>query len=138
MMKKLTALSLALCLMLVLASAAPAEEAPEKTLMGGWEATADSTVTDHEKELLNKAFDGLNSAIEPLALLGTQVVAGTNYCILARVTPAFENPKPYYVLIYIYEDLQGGVQLLQIRDFDIAALYEQEPADSEAAQDPNG
>ncbi|MBQ8159495.1 MAG: hypothetical protein IJ083_01985 [Clostridia bacterium] len=44
--------------------------------------------------------------VTPVALLGTQVVAGVSDCILAQVTPA-PDADPLWKLIYIYVDLRG-------------------------------
>ena len=126
-MKKIIAMLLTLCLMAETGLSALAEEGTGTGTMmtGGWQITTDATVTDEVKALLDKAFDGIDgSAIEPIALLGTQLVAGTNYCILSRISPVVQDPVPYYVLIYIYADLSGGAQLLQIQELDPAAMME--------------
>ena len=51
-----------------------------------------------------------------MALLGTQVVAGTNDCFLARLTPVVPNATPHWALVYVYEDLQGNVTLTNVKD----------------------
>lgn len=50
-----------------------------------------------------------------LMLLEKQVVAGTNYCIFARAKTVVPNAKPYYVLMYLYEDLKGNVEVTKIK-----------------------
>ena len=131
-MKKIIAVLLALMLCLTL-SALAEEENPEAVeipagpgmLAGGWQATADATVSEETKELLSQAFGGIGGeAIVPVAVLGTQVVAGQNICVLCRITPDAEGALPYYALIYIYRDLEGGAQLLQIRELDLGLLYD--------------
>ena len=32
------------------------------------------------------------------------------------------DAQPYFVIVYVYEDLQGNVSLLNIADFDVGAL----------------
>ena len=44
----------------------------------------------------------------PVAVLGTQVVAGTNYCILCKAAAAVPGAQPSYELVYVYEDLSGN------------------------------
>lgn len=61
---------------------------------------------------------------EPIALLGTQVVAGTNYCLLCRSTPVVPDAVSHYTLMYIYADLEGGAEILDMVDLDIAAMLD--------------
>lgn len=85
---------------------------------GGWMVTEGRTRLDkHAKSVFTKATDGLLGCdYEPVALLGTQVVAGTNYCYLARLTPVVPDATPYWGLVHAYEDLQGNVKLTSVKD----------------------
>ena len=131
-MKKIIAVILALMLCLSVSALAEEENTeavviPEGPgmLMGGWQATEDAAVTEETKELLKQAFGDIGGEpIVPVAVLGTQVVAGQNICILCRITPDAEDAVPYYALIYIYKDLEGNAQLLQIRELDLGLLYD--------------
>ncbi|MBQ1820473.1 MAG: hypothetical protein II117_02600 [Clostridia bacterium] len=91
-------------------------------LMGGW-AYADSyEVTDEMRDRLNKALEEtVGASYEPIANLGTQVVAGLNRCLLCKVTPVVLNPEANYALVYVYEDLSGGAALNYVIDFDFGA-----------------
>ena len=84
-------------------------------LVGGFTEVEDGTLTDELKDIFNKALDGLMGATyEPVELVATQVVAGTNYKFLANGTKT-TNPitkGTYYITVY--EDLQGDVKLLDI------------------------
>lgn len=60
----------------------------------------------------------------PVAYLGSQVVAGTNHCILAQAAVVYPDAKPYYALIFLYEDLSGNVKIMNIADFDFGAFCE--------------
>ena len=94
-----------------------------ETLMGGWSYAESYEITDELAGLFNKALDGMVGAnYTAIAQLGTQVVAGTNRCILAQVTPVVPDPQPHYALVYIYENLEGGAELLNMIDFDFGAL----------------
>lgn len=86
-------------------------------LMGGWEATEDASITPQAQEAFDKAMEKLLGVdYEPVALLATQVVAGTNYCFLCRGTVVTPNARPSYKLVYVYADLSGGAQILDIQD----------------------
>lgn len=90
---------------------------------GGWQIDLDGV----SLAFPNDASDAFNEAIEkqtewqfePLALLGTQVVAGTNYMFLCKYTPMDEAIDASYKVVVIYEDLEGVATLSQVRDFDV-------------------
>ena len=96
-----------------------------ETLMGGWSTVA------HEAQPLPEeaqaAFDKATAELvgcnyKPLALLATQVVAGTNYCVLCELSPVVLNPVPYFALVYIYADLQGNATVTRVAELDLAGL----------------
>ena len=96
---------------------------PEEALMGGWAYAESYEVTDEMKDRLNKALETLvGASYEPVANLATQVVAGTNRCLLCKVTPVVPNAVPHYALVYVYETLEGGAELLNVIDIDVGAL----------------
>ena len=117
-MKKLFALVLAA---LLLASAACAE-----TLAGGWTPSADPTVTEELKAIFDKGTETLTGASYiPVAYLGSQVVAGTNHAFLCQAVTAYPGSletAPAYAMVYLYQDLSGGVSVLSIADFDVGSL----------------
>jgi hypothetical protein len=88
---------------------------------GGWAVQQGRTALNrHVKQVFNKALDGLVGAdYEPVALLGTQVVAGKNYAILCRITPTVLHPVTHWGVAYVYEDLQGNAKLLEVRDLEL-------------------
>jgi len=117
-MKKLFALILA---SLMLFSAAAAEP-----LTGGWTPSADPAVTEELKALFEKGTEALTGMdYVPVAYLGSQVVAGTNHAFLCRAVTAYPGSletEPGYAMVYLYEDLGGGVSILSIADFDVGSL----------------
>ena len=125
-MKKLITILLALILC---AGAVAAAEAPAA---GGWSlpAAEPQPLPEDAQAAFDRAMEGLDGAnYTPVALLGTQVVAGTNYCLLCQVTPVTPNPEPVWALVYIYADLQGNAEILNVYE-----LYIQRhafPADGE-------
>ena len=89
-------------------------------LSGGWSMAEDITVTDEVRALVEEAAGQLLGATyEPVALLGTQVVAGTNYCVLCRKSAVVQNPQYEYVLMYIWKDLDGKASLLGFDDIEL-------------------
>ena len=87
----------------------------DEPIVGGFVDAEDKTITDELKDIFNKALDGLTGAkYEPVELVATQVVAGTNYKFLANGTKT-TNPitkGTYYITIY--KDLQGNIELKDI------------------------
>ena len=92
------------------------------TLSGGWAYSDSFEVTDEMKDRLEKALsETVGAKYEPIANLGTQVVAGMNRCLLCRVTPVVPNAVSHYAFVYVYEDLEGGAELRYVIDFDYSA-----------------
>ncbi|MBO4649574.1 MAG: hypothetical protein J5653_00080 [Clostridiales bacterium] len=86
--------------------------------VGGWDGNVEN-IDLNQNEKAKAAFEKATSELtgmvfEGIYLLGTQVVAGTNYCILARGTATVPDAIPGYYLVYVYEDLQGGAEVLKI------------------------
>ena len=89
-------------------------------LMGGWQAVGSTTVAGDAQAAFDKAVEGLTGAVyEPLDLLATQIVAGTNYCFLCELTPVVLDPVPHYALVYVYAALDGSAQVLSVVDLDL-------------------
>ena len=84
---------------------------------GGWEMIpheAEELPEDAQKAF-DKAVEGLVGAkYTPVTLLATQLVAGTNYCILCQVSPVVPDPEPKWALVYIYADLQGNAEIMNV------------------------
>ena len=122
-MKKFFAfLTLAALLLTALALPVLAEEEP---LVGGW-----SAYTDNPTEIPAEALDALNAALEglegcvykPIALLATQVVAGTNYCFLCETTVVVPDMQPSYALVYVFNGLEGEHELLRVQEIEFSAF----------------
>jgi hypothetical protein len=86
-------------------------------LVGGWSTTDSTEITDDVRAVFDKATQGLTGVdYEPVAYLGSQIVAGKNHAILCRATVVVPNAKPYYTIMYIYEDLQGNATIQDFSD----------------------
>jgi len=128
-MKKLISLILAL-MMAILAVPALAEDTQDPDmavdpnidpdfLVGAWESWAGDplAIPDDVKAAFDKAMDGIEGCTyEPIAILGSQVVAGTNYCLLCKTTVVTPDAPVSYTLVYIYEALDGTAELLNVRE----------------------
>ena len=100
------------------------EEAPPAAagMSGGWEVVP--AQAGPLPEDAQAAFDKASAAQDaadytPVALLSTQLVAGTNYCIFCQVTPKEADAAPFWALVYIYADLQGNAEITNVYDLDI-------------------
>ena len=131
-MKKILIVLLALA-MLLTAVACKAKETPKEAakdepaakpeagaVAGGWTPAEDFSVTDERKAVFDKGMAALLGVdYEPLAYLGSQVVAGKNHVFLAKGTAITPTLPVSYALVYLYEDLQGGVKLLTVANLPI-------------------
>lgn len=97
----------------------------EAALSGGWMPSEDPAVTEEMQALFDRAMEGLVGVnYAPVAYLGSQLVAGTNHAFLAQATEVYPGAQAGYVLVYLYEDLAGNVDLMNIADLDIGAMCE--------------
>ena len=121
-MKKFFAL-LALAALLLTSFAFPV--LAEEPILGGW-----SAYTDNPTEIPTEALDALNAALEelvgcvykPIALLGTQIVAGTNYCFLCETTVVAPDAQPSYALVYVFDGLSGEHEILRVQEIEFSAF----------------
>ena len=120
-MKKILISMTALLLTLVLCAASVSAE----QLMGGWEipAAEGAALPEEAQAAFDKAMETLvGASYTPVALLATQIVAGTNYCILCQISPVVPNPVPKWALVYICADLEGKAEVMNVYDLDIGAF----------------
>ena len=86
-------------------------------LMGGWKDNTElpNMLDDKANAVFEKATEGLvGVGYTPVALLGTQVVAGTNYAFLALGTTVTADPMTHLYVISVYEDLSGNTTINNI------------------------
>ena len=92
-----------------------AEETMESAnLLGGW--TINSKFEPSENINAMVAFDKATESLESykytvIAVLGSQIVAGTNYSYLCRAEMSVPDAKPEYVIVNVYEDLEGNAEI---------------------------
>ena len=86
-------------------------------LAGGWSETESPVMTDEAKAAFQKATEGFVGVdYKPVALLSTQVVAGTNYRILCEATVVYPGAEMHDAVVTVYEDLQGNASILSISE----------------------
>ena len=86
--------------------------------MGGWTETEVPEMTDEAKAALEKACETLTGAeYTPVALLATQVVAGTNYRILCESRASVQSSEAGYVIVTVYADPEGHAELTGTFEF---------------------
>ena len=120
-MKKMMALILALMMVFALAACGQ-QKAPA---VGGWTPVEDAKMTGDAQSAFDKAMEGLIGVnYIPVALIGRQLVSGTNFCILCEATVVYPDAKPYYALVYLYQDLQGKAEVTNIVKLDIGDIAE--------------
>lgn len=94
-----------------------AEELAEKGLAGGWTLAEDfgTTLPENAQTAFDTATTGLLGVnYRPIACLGTQVVAGTNFAILAAMNTVTAEPKEGLVVLTIYAALDGTAEISHI------------------------
>ena len=122
-MKKLLCLALAGLLVLSLGVSALAED-PEP-VVGGWTAMEGDPTQIPEEVLtaFTKATEELTGCdYMPVALLATQLVAGTNYCLLCQTRLVTPEAPVGYALVYFYEALDGSAHLQKVQEIDFCAF----------------
>ncbi|HCE73199.1 MAG TPA: hypothetical protein DEP67_01480 [Lachnospiraceae bacterium] len=103
-------------------SLSEAESLADGNMLGAWELPDDLALTKEAKDAFDKAMEGLTGvSYVPVALLGTQIVAGTNYSILCRSTVVYPGAETTYAIVYIYEDLEGQASILRIQNLELNA-----------------
>lgn len=105
-------------------ASAEKEFTDDKALVGGWNLNGylvEGMLPENAEKAFEKVMDGLVGVnYLQLALLGTQVVAGTNYAILAERSVVSPDATPSFCVMFIYEDLQGNATLNSVYPLDLA------------------
>ncbi len=112
--------------------------ADNQTMTGGWTTAESTEVTAAQKKYFKDAITPINGYFfEPVALLGTQVVSGTNYVFLCKSTLDGSNASHAMKYTYIYVNLQGEAKFLGDKDVTLPGFDgEQKSGGWEFAADP--
>ena len=93
-------------------------EPAEGALAGGWQRTESPEMTEEVQEKLELAASKLMGAkYIPVACVGRQVVSGTNYLLICRVSPVVPDAEEHWAVVTLYADLEGEAEITDVRDF---------------------
>ena len=91
-----------------------------ETLVGAFVSPKSPKLTKTRKKIFKKAFkDFVGSDVTPIAYLGKQVVAGTNYLYLCSIKAVVPDAKEYYCFVTVNKDLEGKYSIKDIADTEI-------------------
>ncbi len=122
-MKKSIAFILALSLLLAFTACGRQKE--ETQNVRGWTVTEGAALTEEAQSAFDKATESLMGVdYTPLALLGTQLVSGTNYCFLCEAAVVAPDAQPYYSIVSVYQDTQGKAEVKNIVALDLGEIAE--------------
>ncbi len=114
-MKRYFVLLMAALMLLTLAACGRKQDEPQT--VGGWTLTEDAAITPEARDAFEKAMEGLVGVnYTPAALLGTQLVSGTNYCFFCESVPV-DGGESGYAFVTIYKDLDGNAQITDVAPF---------------------
>lgn len=122
-MKKLVVLILAVLMLCAVTGCGQQKTAP--AAVGSWTIPDSAEITDEARGAFEKAMEGLVGVnYTPVALLGTQLVSGTNYCVLCEAAVVYPDAQPYYALVYLYKNTQGEAEIRNIVALDLGKIAE--------------
>ena len=117
MKRIISVMAIILTLSLTIMGYAEETEPADDKKTGGWTNVSHEAeeLPEDAQEAFDKAVENLDGAeYTPVALLSTQLVAGMNYCILCQVTPVVPNAEASWALVYIYADLEGNAEIMNV------------------------
>lgn len=95
-----------------------------KTLAGGWQVDSfgeEGVLDEKVQASFDKATADLTDiSYKPIAVLGTQVVAGTNYAVLCYGSSNDEDALESVYVVTLYENLNGGSEISSQAYVDLA------------------
>ncbi|MDO4798498.1 MAG: hypothetical protein Q4A01_10845 [Coriobacteriales bacterium] len=99
-----------------------AQDSVAKDVEGGWEieipAQANALPGEAEQAFAAAVKEYKDAELMPIALLGTQVVAGTNYQVLCVSTKS-DGSAPDLCVAQVYRDLDGNAQMSEVKTLDL-------------------
>ncbi|MBQ0036807.1 MAG: hypothetical protein KBT35_07825 [Firmicutes bacterium] len=94
------------------------KEEKQEEMVGGYklyDGEYNAELPEKAKEVFENTIKNLTgTTYDPIALLATQVVSGTNYAFFVR-----EKPVTNFAVITVYADLKGNTQILKTYDIDL-------------------
>ena len=113
----------------------PAQEEPKAEWKASYEATGLTIPKAAKKAFASATKKYTGMTLEPIALLGTQVVSGTNYMFLCKGTTATEEPVTSYQIVTVYNSLKNKASVKEVKEFDFSKYVDKdvEPTNEELA-----
>ena len=106
---------------------ATTNEAAPEDLVGGWSVApevfdAKTSIPGDAATAFATAGEGYEGTpLSALALMGTQVVAGTNYRFLCASKPSTPDVNSQLYVADVYKDLKGAAEYTNVDSFDLLA-----------------
>ena len=90
-----------------------------------------AVIDDESAEIFTEASHALlGVSYEPLRLLATQIVSGTNYAYLCRAQVSAPDASPYYAIVAVYKDLEGNISVLSANEISLDDIHTTEDSNS--------
>ena len=90
-------------------------------LVGSWSVDGESVskgigdISDDIKVAIDEALKSkVSVTYEPIMIMGSQVVSGTNYAVLCKNETSSE-----WTIVYVYKNLDGKGTLMNVATFDL-------------------
>ena len=80
------------------------------TSVSGASAVFDCGICSYANSIKEKL---LGVSYTPIYVLSSQVVSGTNYCVLSKAEVVAPGAEGYYTLATVYQDLSGNVEITE-------------------------
>ena len=104
------------------------DETADGEAVGAWAVVmpeATELLPADAAEAFTKATEAyVGVSLKPLATLGTQVVAGTNYLVLCAGEPTTANPVAQLYVAEVYCDLDGNSEFSSVQTFDMLSYID--------------
>lgn len=100
------------------------EDSADAETVGAWTVAkpGSDALPAEVAELFGKAMESVASVdYKPIALLGTQIVSGTDYLVLCYGEPIAPDARGALYLVQIHADLDGGAEVTSIGQLDLLA-----------------
>ena len=87
----------------------------DEDMVGSWKQPESPEITEEASSAFEKAMEGFTGVgYVPVALLGTQLVAGMNYRYVCEATTVTSDAETSYALVTVYQDLEGNAEITEI------------------------
>ena len=81
---------------------------------GGWTISENkaAALPEEVQAAFDKAYEQFTgSDLKPVAYIASQVVAGTNYTLLCKITPVTPGAASHYAVVTVYENAGGNAEI---------------------------